>query len=309
MREITRVSAAVLVTALILWCLGLWTWISSTTMSRWPWLLERYALIFPAALILALLGLRRWGPARSSFLGAALGGAAVGLVTSLFALGLAQLVTAPERAKFLQGLRLDGGMVGFLAFGMGTALFQTLGWVYGSVAALLALIGRRAEQWHGRVRDEAGSRGWLWLLMVLLVVGVLWIVRLNLFVWSPAQGSRVSDHEGAGLDAFFFLALLTVIPLVFALVLFFGRRRKRASEVDKRTELRVLVPFAMLLGLSCLACESAKSAPQSYFSLAHQTPETLSGSLFREVGMEMGTEEMHWVSADADRSGFARPAR
>ncbi len=98
MREVAKIVLAVAATELILWSVGVWSWVSSA-LGRWPWLLERYALILPLMLVLVLLALRRWRPARANFIGAGLIGVAAGIFASELPLLLAQVITAQERAK------------------------------------------------------------------------------------------------------------------------------------------------------------------------------------------------------------------
>lgn len=147
MREFAKVVAAVAATELILWSVGVWSWVSHTV-GRWPWLLDRYALIFPVILVILLLALRRRAAARSHFVAAVLTGAVAGLIASVLSLVVAQVSTAPERANFWNGLRLEGGVAAFLLFGSFSALFLTLGWLYGASASVLALSADRAERYY-----------------------------------------------------------------------------------------------------------------------------------------------------------------
>lgn len=75
------------------------------------------------------------------------------------------------------------------------------------------------------------------------------------------------------------------------------RRCGRESRVPTGgTAPRVLTLLAVLTGLSCLACGSAKSAPGSYFSsLDYQARETLSQSLFREDLSLLSNEEIERI--------------
>lgn len=146
MREVARIVVAVIATDLLLRAIGLWSWISSSGFGRWPWLADRYALLFPLTLVIAVLILRRWKPTRTYLLSAGLIGAGAGTFASVTTLGLAQVLTAPERANFWNGLQLEGGVTGFLLFGCGIALFRALGWLYGSLAASLTLLTERAER-------------------------------------------------------------------------------------------------------------------------------------------------------------------
>ena len=63
-REVAKLGFAVAATELIHWVVRVWRWVSSR-LSRWPWLVERYALIFPVVPAIALLAFRRWSRARS----------------------------------------------------------------------------------------------------------------------------------------------------------------------------------------------------------------------------------------------------
>ena len=155
MRELAKVVLAVAVTEVILWSVGVWSWISYG-MRRWPWLLERYALILPLMLILALLALRRWRPARSHFIGAGLGGAAAGIVASELSRVLAQVITAQERAKLWNSWRLANAADVLLIESL-FAFLLTLGWLYGALASVLALIADRAEKYFRHSRGQAES--------------------------------------------------------------------------------------------------------------------------------------------------------
>ncbi len=141
MRELTHVVVAVAAAGLVLWVVRVWSWVSHS-LGRWPWLVERYAVFFPLLLVIALLILRRWRPARSHVVVAVAGGAAAGLIASVVSLVLAQLITAPERANLWNSLDLAGPGV-LLLVELFFALFLTLGWFYGALASALALLTDR----------------------------------------------------------------------------------------------------------------------------------------------------------------------
>ncbi|MCP5115973.1 MAG: hypothetical protein GY953_34525 [bacterium] len=152
MRELAQVVVAVAATSLILWGVRVWSWVSYC-LGRWPWLIERYAVIFPLLLVVALLVLRRWRPMRSSVVAAVAGGAAAGLIASLLSLVLAQVITAPERANLWNSLDLAGAGV-FLLVELFFALFLTLGWLYGALASAMALLADRAARRFQRSSEE-----------------------------------------------------------------------------------------------------------------------------------------------------------
>jgi hypothetical protein len=155
MRELAKVSLAVAATELILWSVGVWSWVSYA-LRGWPWLLDRYALILPPVLVIGLLTLRRWRPVRSHFVGAGLGGAAVGLVASEVSRVLAEAVSAQQRAILWNSWRLDSAAEVLLIESL-FAFFLTLGWLYGASASILALVADRAERRYLRPREQAGS--------------------------------------------------------------------------------------------------------------------------------------------------------
>jgi hypothetical protein len=137
MREVAKVVIAVSMTELLLWGLGLWSWVSSN-FQRWPWLIERYALIFPLILAMSLLGLRRWRLTRSHIVAAGLTGIVVGIISSSLALFAAQLITTRERDLVWNSLRVRGGLSSFLLMPTLFALFLTVSWFYGALASSLA---------------------------------------------------------------------------------------------------------------------------------------------------------------------------
>lgn len=151
---------AVAATELGLWALGIRSWVF-TYLHKWPWLSERYALMFPLLLAMALLALRRWRRVRLHWITAALAGAVAGLTASGLALLFAQLVAAPERANFLAGLRREGGVVGFFFFAGSVAFLRTLGWLFGASASSLALGVDRltTSRQRSRERNEESTNG------------------------------------------------------------------------------------------------------------------------------------------------------
>ena len=159
MREVAKVVIAVGVTDLVLRGVGVWSSVAAY-LGKWPWLPGRYALIFPLVMVIAVLALRRWRPARSHLLVAVLSAASAGVIVCLLSLVLAQVITASERANFWNGLRLEGGVTGFLLFGSAIALFRALGWLYGALASVLALIADRAEKYfrHSSGQTESPVR-------------------------------------------------------------------------------------------------------------------------------------------------------
>lgn len=157
MRELAKVVLAVAASEVILWSVGVWSWVSSA-LGRWPWYLERYALIFPAVLVIMLLALRCWRPGRSHFIGAGLGGAAAGLFASGLSRLLAQVITAQERAILWDSWRL-ASVADLLLIESLFAFFLTLGWLYGASASMLALVADRAEKYFRHSRQRAGSPG------------------------------------------------------------------------------------------------------------------------------------------------------
>jgi len=293
--EAARVALAVVAADLLLRLVGLWSWTASSTLGRWPWLIERYAWIFPATLILAVLGVRRWRTARSSLLGAGLSGAGAGLVTGVLALALAQVVFAPEGSHFWSGLHLEGGVVGFLLFGSGLSLFRTLGWLYGSFASILAVLTERGEQYCPRSGDQARARAWLWRMLVFVLVTAVYTSNLTLFnYWAsggpPSPQPEIYEQRGN----FFFE--LTAALLLIAVLLVINLRGKGTSKSQGAPEFGALSLLAVLMGVSCLACGSAKTAPGSYFSsLDYQARETLSQSLFREDLSVLSNEEIERI--------------
>ena len=147
---------AVAVTWIVLWCIGVWFWISRI-LGRWPWLLERYTVIFPLLLVIALLVVRRWAPARSYVVAAVASGAGAGLIVGLISFSFAQMITAEERAVYWNGVRLAGAGQ-FLLIQLSYALSVTLGWLYGASAAAVALFAdRTARRFQRSSRRKAGA--------------------------------------------------------------------------------------------------------------------------------------------------------
>lgn len=155
MRELTKVVLGVAASELFLWSVGGWSWVSYS-LRRWPSFLERYAVIFPAVLLILLLVVRRWRPARSHLIPAGLSGAVAGLLASELSRVLAYMITAHDRSVLWNSWRLASA-ADLLIIESLFAFFLTLSWLYGATAAMLVLLADRVERKYFHPSEQAGA--------------------------------------------------------------------------------------------------------------------------------------------------------
>lgn len=156
MRELLKVLAAVALAELALWGFGVWSW-TSYGLRRWPWLFERYTPIFLVVLVVTVLALRRWPWARLHLGVAGVSGAFGGLIASMAALVLAQVLTADARAALSNSLGVTG-VLSFVYIELSFAFLLTLAWLHGAAASTLAIgIDRLETHLHGSQGRAAGS--------------------------------------------------------------------------------------------------------------------------------------------------------
>lgn len=158
MRGFMKVALAMAVTEAVLWGVGSWSWFGYH-LRRWPWMVDRYTLIFPILLLIAIMIARRWKPARTTFIGAAVAGAAAGFCASFVALLLAQLVTVEDRAKLVNvwdGLGVPG-VGSFLVVQVLFALVVAIGWFHGTLASILAVAADRVSERRRLSRAPLGA--------------------------------------------------------------------------------------------------------------------------------------------------------
>ena len=151
MRELIKVFVTIALAELVLWGVGAWSW-TSYCFRRWPWLLERYTPIFLVLLVVTVLALRRWRLAREHIGVAGVGGAFGGLVASIAALILAQLITAEDRAVTQNSVNI-AGVLTFLYIELSFAFLLALGWLHGAAASMLTSGSDRLER-HLQHRSE-----------------------------------------------------------------------------------------------------------------------------------------------------------
>lgn len=154
MRELAKVVIGVAVTEAVLWALRIWSW-TAFSFRQWPWLFERFAVLFPVTLVAVLLAIRRWPLARSHLAGAGVAGAVAGLVSSTVARYVAQLITSEERAVVWNSLR-TAGIGDMLLIESLFAFILTLGWLHGALASA-ATIGLDRLDEAGRARQRRAS--------------------------------------------------------------------------------------------------------------------------------------------------------
>lgn len=152
MRELVKVFVTVALAELVLWGAGAWSW-TSYCLRRWPWLLERYTPIFLVLLVVTVLALRRWRLARKHVGIAGVGGAFGGLVASIAALILAQLITGEDRAVTWNSVKA-AGVLTYLYIELSFAFLLVLGWLHGAVASMLTIGADRLEEYLQR-RSES----------------------------------------------------------------------------------------------------------------------------------------------------------
>ena len=137
-----KVLLAVAAAELILWAVGAWSWISYC-LRHWPWLLERYSLVFPLLLLIMLLAARRLKYARSHFVTASVIGSCSGLVSGQIAYVLAHLITPSGSTRLWNSWQMDP--IGFMIIVFLFSFYFTIGWIYCASASLLALAADRGE--------------------------------------------------------------------------------------------------------------------------------------------------------------------
>jgi hypothetical protein len=122
---------------------GIWSWISFS-LGRWPWLLQRYVLLFPLILAITLLTLRRWAPARKHLAVAFAAGAACGLVASILSRFIASAFDLEQREILLNTLQ-TARIADFVLVESLFALVLTVGWLFGATASVLTVLADRLE--------------------------------------------------------------------------------------------------------------------------------------------------------------------
>lgn len=152
-REFALVAAAVAVTEVVTRLFWLHDW-TEHSLRRWPWLLERYGLLFPFFLVVFLFALRRSETGRSSLAGAILVGCLAGMAAGCFSLVAAQVLTGLDREKLWNTVRRgDGGV--FVLLQVGAAFGFTLSWVHGVLASCLSW---RLDRWLSTKLGGAGRQ-------------------------------------------------------------------------------------------------------------------------------------------------------
>jgi len=146
-REVVGVLCSVALTFLILWAIGCWELVAFR-LQRWPGLIDAFSIIYPLLLASLLWVLRRLSVMRRYYLPAAVGGAGIGLLANILSLVVVQWYLHGDLALVMNGIN-SAGLGQFLLSQAFLAFYFTLGWLYGILAASLAVFMSRRFWFRG----------------------------------------------------------------------------------------------------------------------------------------------------------------